>query len=73
MNVKLHSNFELQNEGNAHSNSKISTQERDVELPDRDVYSDSDDERPNVEVRIEPRLSKYMRRHHPTDETIGDK
>ena len=58
---------------NAHSDSKISTHERDVELPDRDVHSDSDAERPNMETKTEPRLSKYLRRHHPTEKIIGDK
>ena len=63
----------MQNEENAHSNSKISTHERDVELPDRDVHSDSDVERPNMEARTKSKLSKYVRRHHPVDQIIGDK
>ena len=58
---------ELQNEGNAHFDSKISTHERDVELSNRDVHSDSNDERPNIETRTEPRLSKYVRRHPPAE------
>ena len=33
VNVELHSDVELQNEENAHSNSEVSTHERDVELP----------------------------------------
>ena len=66
LNAKLHLDVKLQNEGNAHSDSKISTHERHVELPNKDVHSDSDAERPNKEARIEPRLSKYVRRHHPT-------
>ena len=65
VNVELHSDAELQNVGNTHSNSKINTHERDEELPDRDVHSDFDVERPNIETRSEPRLSKYVRRHHP--------
>ena len=73
MNVELHSNVELQNEGNAHSNFEISTHERDAKLPDRDVHSDSDVERLNIETRTEPRLSKYVRRHHPVEQIIGDK
>ena len=73
MNAKLHSDVELQNEGNAHFDSKISMYERDEELPNRDVHSDSDAERPNIETRTEPRLSKYMRRHHPAEKIIGDK
>ena len=73
MNVKLHLEVELQNEENAQFDSKISTHERDVELPKRDVHSDSKVERPNMEIRIEPRLSKYVRRHHPIEKIIGDK
>ena len=64
MNVDLHSAAKLQNEGNAHSNFEISTHERDEELPGRDVHSESDAERPNIEIRTEPRLSKYVIRHH---------
>ena len=60
-------NAELQNEGNAHSDSKISTHERDTELPERDVHSESDAERPKIETRTEPRPSKYVRKHHPTE------
>ena len=67
MNVELHSNVELQNVRNAHSNSEISTHERDEELPDRDVHSDSDAERTNMETRIQPRLVKYVRRYHPIE------
>ena len=66
MNAKFHSKYELQNEENAHSNSKISTHERDV-------HSDSKAERENMKTRIEPRLSKYVRRHHPAKQIIGDK
>ena len=64
--TELHSNVELQNEENAHFDFEISEHERDVELPDRDVHSDSKVERPNEEMRDEPRLSKYVKRHHPT-------
>ena len=55
----------LENEENAHFDFEISTHDRDVELPERDVHSDSKAKRPNIEARIEPRLSKYVRRHHP--------
>lgn len=41
VNAKLYLDVKLQTEGNSHSDSKISTQERDVELPNRDVHSDS--------------------------------
>ena len=67
MNAKLYLEVELQNEENVHSNSEISMHERDVELPDRDVHSDSDAKRPNMEKRTERGLSKYVRRHHPTE------
>ena len=60
-------NVKLWNEGNGHFDSKINTHERDVELPDRDVHSDSDAERPNTETRTKPRLSKYVRSHHPAE------
>ena len=73
MNVELHSNVELQNDGNVHCDFEIHTHERDEELPDRDVHSDSDAERPNIETRTEPRLSKYMRRNHPIEKIIGNK
>ena len=58
VNVELHSDVELKNGGNAHSDSKISTHERDIELLDGDVHSDSNSE---------PRLSKYVKWHHPTE------
>ena len=70
MNVELHSGIELQldanlqNEVEAHSDSEISVHEREAELPDRDVHSDSKAERPNEETRAKPRLSKYVKRHH---------
>ena len=64
LNVELHSDVKLQNEENAHSNSEVSTHERDVELPERDVHNDSEAERPNMETRLEPRLSKNVRRYH---------
>ena len=66
MNAKLHSDAKPHIVGNAHSDSKIITRERDEELPDRDVHSDSDAERPNIETRTEPRLEKYVRRQHST-------
>ena len=73
VNFELHSNAKLQNEGNAHFDSKISTHERDVELLDRDVHSDSDAERSNTETITESRLSKYVRRNHPAKQITGDK
>ena len=71
--TKLHLDAELKNEVEAHSNSKISIYERDVELPNRDVHSDSQVERPNAETRAKPSLSKYVKRHHPTTQIIRDK
>ena len=73
MNVELHSEAELQNEENSHFDSEISTHERYSELPERDVHNDSEVERPNMETRTEPRLSKYVRRHHLANQIIGDK
>ena len=58
---------------NVHSNSEISTHGRDDELPERDVHNDFEVERPNMETRTEPRLSKYVRRHHPAEQIIGNK
>ena len=69
-NAKLHSRSELhldadlQNEVEAHSDSEISVHERDVEIPNRDVHSNSKVERPNEETRVEPILSKYVKRHN---------
>ena len=37
------------------------------------MHSDSDAERNNMEIRKEPVLEKYVRRHHPIDQIIGDK
>ena len=71
MNVKLHSgtklqsSVELQKEAEVHFDFEISVHERDVELHDRDVYSHLEVDRPNEENRVEPRLSKYVKRHHP--------
>ena len=73
VNVKLHSKVELQNEENAHSDYEINTHETNVELPERNMHSDSKVERPNMEIRKEPRLSKYVRRHHSIEQIIGDK
>ena len=73
VNAELHSDAELQNEGNAHSDSKISIHERDEELPDRDVNSDSNAKRANIETRTEPRLSRYVRRHHPVEKSLVTK
>ena len=71
--AKLHSGFKLHNEENAHYNSEVSTHDKDTELPKRSVHSDSKNERQNVETRIEPRISKYVRRNHPIKKIIGSK
>ena len=73
MNVELYSDVELQNEENAHFDFEVSTHDRYVELPERSIHGDSEAERPNVEIRTKPRLSKYVRRHHPTKKIIGNK
>ena len=73
VNVKLHLDAEPQNIRSAHSDSEISTHERDEELPDREVHSDSDAKGPNRESRTKRRLAKYVRKHHPTEQIIGDK
>ena len=51
MNVELHSDVELQNEGNAQFDSEFSSHERECELPHRNVHSDSDAEKSNMEIR----------------------
>ena len=71
--IELHSSAKIQNEVEAHSNSKISVHERYVELPDWDLNSDSEIERPNEENITEPRFPKYVKRHHPAIQIIGDK
>ena len=71
--TKLHLGVELQNQVEAHYNSNITVHERDVELPSTELHSDSKVERPNVEARVEPRLSKYIKRHHHATQIIGDK
>ena len=73
VNVELHSEAKLQNEEDAHYEPEISIHDRDVELLDGDVQSDPEPESSNLEIRTEPRLSKYVKRHHPTDQIIGDK
>ena len=69
----MHSDAKLQNEVDAHFDSKVSVHERDVEIPNRDVYFDSEVERQNEETRSKPILSKSIKRHHPTTQIIGDK
>ena len=43
--AKLHSDTELHNEENAHSNFEVSTHDKDVELSQRNMHSDSEAER----------------------------
>ena len=71
--TELHLGAELQNEENAHSNFDISKYGRDVETLDRDAHSDIKAERQSVRSRTDLVLSKYVKRHHPTDQIIGDK
>ena len=66
-------NVELQNIDNAHSNSENSTHEENEELPNGDMHGNLDAARNNMETRKEPVLAKYVRRHHPSDQIIGDK
>ena len=73
VNFELHLDVELQNEENVHSDSKVSMHGRDVELLERDVHSEFEVERPNMKIRKEPRLSKYVRRHHLAKKIIGNK
>ena len=73
MNTELHSGVELQNEENAHYDSRISTHGRDDEIPERDAHSDIQAKIQSVITRTKPRLSKYVKRHHPIDQIIGHK
>ena len=65
----MHLGVELQSEAKIHSNVEINVQEMNVELCNREVHSEPEielHERPIFEERrIEPRLSRYVRRHHP--------
>ena len=45
----------------------------DVKILEKEVHIDLEFERPNVEYRAEPRLSKYVKRHHLATQIIGDK
>ena len=71
--IEMHSNAKLQNEGVAHFDSENSTHERDADIPNRNAHNDTEAERQNEETRTEPRLSKYVKRHHPVAQIIGDK
>ena len=71
--AELHSGVKLQNGKNAHSDSEISTYGKDAETPNKDAHSDTKAERQSARPRTEPILSKYVRRHHPTYQIIGDK
>ena len=42
-------------------------------MPEENMHEDSDDERTNMETRKEPRLEKYVRRHHLVEHIIGNK
>ena len=43
------------------------------EVPDREVHNDYESDRLIEERRGKPRLSKYIKRHHPDEQIIGDK
>ena len=75
VNVELqtHSDVKLQNRENVHSDSENNQHEGNEEIPDENTHEDSDFERDNMQKRKEPVLAKYVRRHHPTDQIIGDK
>ena len=75
MNVELqmHSNVELQNVENSHSDFENSQHEGNKEIPNENMHEDSDFERDNMQTRKEPVLAKYVRRHHPTDQIIREK
>ena len=40
---------------------------------DEEEQNDSEAEWSNMEIRTEPILAKYVRRHHPINQIIGDK
>ena len=44
-----------------------------VETYERDVHSDTEAERQIARPNTEPILSKYVRRHHPASQIIGDR
>ena len=69
--LQRHAKAKLQNEEDAHSDSKVSTHGRNVETYEWDVHSDT--ERQIARPNAEPTLSKYVRRHHPESQIIGDR
>ena len=71
--IVLHLGGDIQNEVEAHSNSKVSVHEKDDEILERDVHSNVEDERQNEETRCEPKLSKYVKIRHLAAQIIGDK
>ena len=75
MNVELqtHSEAELQNTENAHSDSKNYQHEGNGEVPDENMHEESDSKSNDMQTRKELVLEKYVRRHHPEDQIIGDK
>ena len=75
MNVELqmHSDAELHNKKNAHSDFENSTHEGNEELPNGDMHGNLNAERTNMETRKELVLAKYVRRNHPTNQIIENK
>lgn len=63
MNAESHWDIELQ--------TIAELQSKNVEVPEKEVHSDSEVEQIIAEERR--RLSKYVRRHHPIEQIIGDK
>ena len=71
--LQIHSEAKLQNTKNVQLDLENSTHEENEEFPNGDTYDNLDVERNNMETRKEPILAKYVRRHHPADQIIGDK
>ena len=71
--LQTHSEAELQNTENTHSDSKNCQHERNEEVPDENMHEESNSKRNDMQTRKEPVLGKYVRRHHPVDQIIGDK
>ena len=71
--LQTHLEAKLQNTKNDHSDSENFQHERSEELPNENIHEDSDSERNDMQIRREPVLAKYVRRHHPEDQIIGDK
>ena len=69
----MHLDDELQNIDNAHLDLEDNTREENEKFPNENMHDNSDAERNNIEIRKELVLAKYVRRHHPTNQIIGNK